>query len=437
MLLKIFWKKVTNIGVDEAELGAEVVKVRLFNQLIFIALITSCLAMVSYFITNDSMKIIYTTLANIILESLVLLMAFQKKHIIARHIGLLVFPTLIAIHILVLGKNFGEANIFSAIALAAYFIYDGNKRLRIAAVIYITILFIVAKLTSIEMFNSHYDYSNPYDELVTFPATIIVLGLIVVLYQKSLKDYNNQRLNLIRHLEGKNQELAELNEELEQFTYIASHDLKSPLRTISSHLDLIRLHIKRNDLDAVDEDIAFAKKGTKQLYALISDILEYKELSNADTAAAEIDLNLVLPEVLDRLEADLIEKSAVINLLGVLPKVKAKERDLIVLFQNIIQNGIKYNESTAPEIIISSEITAEFINIYFKDNGIGIASEYHEKIFQFFKRLHTTEVYNGTGVGLGLCRKIVRTYKGDLMVSSAENEGAIFQIRFPINMLII
>ena len=246
MILKKLWNKISNIGVDETALGEEVVKVRLFNQLISIALITSCLAMTSYIITNDSRTIILTTLANIILESIALGMAFLKKHKTARHIGLLVFPTLVAIHILILGKNFGEANIFSAIALAAFFIYDGNRKLRIFAVAYIVILFITSKLLSIEMFNSNYDYSNPYDEIVTFPATIIVLGLIVILYQNSLKKYDNQRLAFIKNLKEKNEELAALNDELEQFTYIASHDLKSPLRTISSHLDLIRLHIKRN-----------------------------------------------------------------------------------------------------------------------------------------------------------------------------------------------
>ena len=214
------------------------------------------------------------------------------------------------------------------------------------------------------------------------------------------------------------------------------NDLKSPLRTISSHLDLIRLHIKRNNFEAVDEDIDFAKRGTKQLYTLISDILEYKELSNDNNKVSEIDLNQVLFEVLDRLEADIMDKNSIINLVDTLPKIKAKERDLVVLFQNIIQNGIKYNQAVIPEIVIYSEITTTNINIFFKDNGIGIDPKYHEKIFQFFKRLHTTEIYKGTGIGLGLCRKIVRAYKGDLTIDSVENEGAIFQIQFPIEMFV-
>ncbi len=431
MLLRKFWDSVSNIGLDETDFGKDVVKIRLFNQLIVIALVTSILALIVYWITDDKITIIYTTLANIFLEIFALCMAFMKRHQISRFTGLFIFPTLIATHILVLGKNFGEANIFSAIALAAVFIYEGNKSLRIISVVYITILFIVAKLVSIEMFNSQYDNSNPYDEIITFPATILVLGLIIVLYQKSLDKYDDQKLEFIQNLKEKNDELAVLNEELEEFTYIASHDLKSPLRTVSSHLDLIRLHIKRKNFEAIEEDIKFAKKGTKQMYALISDILEYKELSSDEFEEKEINLNEVLIEVLETLKVEITNSNAAIYLIDQLPNIIGRERDFVVLFQKIIQNGIQYNESITPEIEIYSKVETNQISIFLKDNGIGISKEYHEKVFQFFKRLHTKENYDGTGVGLGLCRKIVRSYKGEILIAESGNNGSVFQIIFP------
>ena len=169
---------------------------------------------------------------------------------------------------------------------------------------------------------------------------------------------------------------------------------------------------------------------------MISDILEYKELSNSEASEKELDLNEVLNEVLQRLEADFNEKKATVFLINQLPKITARERDLVVLFQNIIQNGIKYNESAKPEIEITTVINTNNFSINFKDNGIGVESIYHEKIFQFFKRLHTSEVYSGTGIGLGLSRKIIRTYKGDILIESSANNGSIFKIIFPIEMLI-
>jgi signal transduction histidine kinase len=429
MNIKGLWLAITNLGIEEESQGREVIRIRLLNQLMFISLMTSFLIIFTYIFDFQGYVIIITTIANMTIEFLGLYFAHKKKHRLARFMATFVFPTQIAISVLLVGGGFGEANIFTALAFAAFILYEGERLLQITAVAYSCLLFIGSKLYIIQ--NGLVSTAQkPYDEIITFPIILIVLGLIILIYQRELKIYEEQKLNLIKDLEQKNEELIETNSELEQFTYIASHDLKTPLRTISSHLDLIRFHLKKNDMEAVEEDIDFAKKGAKQLYNLVTDILEYKGLSYQDDIFENLNLNETLKKVLENFDT----QKANIQY-ETLPTVTGRERDFIVLFQNMIENGLKYNESKNPHVSISSETTSEHFIIIFEDNGIGISEEYHEKIFQFFKRLHTHEEYEGTGIGLGLCQKIIKYYNGTIEVESTENQGSTFKVYLPVEMV--
>ena len=434
MALRSIWTYITNIGIDEAALGREVIKVRLLNQLIFLALFTSLLALSTYIIFFDGYTIIFTTLANIALESFGIFLAFQRKHITARVLAVFAFPTLIANHVLILGGNFGEANIFTAIGLMSFILYEGQRRIQITAIVYISFLFVASKLYTIQRVYEAQFEKNPYDEIVTFPMVLIILGLILFLYQREMKRYEEQKSNLIKDLEGKNEALFQLNNELEQFTYIASHDLKTPLRTISSYLDLIPLHLKKQDTEGLDRDIQFAKKGASQMYALINDILEYKRISQLEPKQDKIDLNAIFEEVKHNLNHLIQEKKGVL-ISDKLPIIKGNKSDYIALFQNLIENGLKYNQSEQPIVSIYAKKKGNSLHLFFEDNGIGIAPEYHDRIFKFFNRLHTPEEYEGTGIGLGLCKKIMSKYKGDILVVSNLGEGAVFQLSFPDDLL--
>lgn len=433
--LNHLWEKITNNGVDEAALGRDVVRIRLLNQLIFIAFITSLLAMITYILTNEGVTVIYTTLANIILELAGIYFAYQQKHHITRFLSCWVFPAFIANHVMILGGNFGEANIFTAAAFMNFIIYEGNKRLQIPIVIYTCALFILSKLYVINYATQAIIEKNPYDEIVTFPMIILILGLIILLYQKSLKKYEAQQAVLIQNLEQKNSELQTVNDELEQFTYIASHDLKTPLRTINSHVGLAKRHLQRKNYEAIEEDLQFVSRGAKQMYALVSDILEYKSLGNKNEVYEILDLNEILTTVLSSLEVLMIEQNAEV-FAHPLPKINGRKRDFTVLLQNFIENGIKYNESASPKVQINIENTTNHFTIVIQDNGIGIAPEFHQKIFQFFKRLHTQEKYQGTGIGLGLCKKIVQDYNGTITIDSEKGNGSTFRIIFPKNILV-
>jgi signal transduction histidine kinase len=435
MNISSFWNTITNIGVNEAELGREVVKVRLLNQVMFVAVTASILVLISYIITNDTTVIILSTMGNIIIEGTGLFVSYKKRHQLARFLAMVIFPTWVGVNVIVNGGGFGEASIFSTTAFCAFIIFEGQRRVQIPSVVYITAIFISTKLYVINYLPSTDLTINPYDEIITFPLVLIILGLIILLYQREIKRFETQREGFIDDLERKNEALSEVNEELEQFTYIASHDLKTPLRSINSHLDLINWHIDREDFSAVKEDIIFAKQGAKQMYALINDILEYKQLNNPNEAVSSVDLNETLSNVVHQLDVYIKEQNAEISY-SLLPKIQAKTTDVMVLFQNLIENGIKYNQSDKPTVNISHLVNDEFLELRFEDNGIGIEEEYRAKVFQFFKRLHGSNEYEGTGIGLGLCRKIVQNYNGSITVDGLEKGGSVFIVRYPIGIYV-
>jgi signal transduction histidine kinase len=429
MSLKGLWNRITNIGIDETALGKEVVKARLLNQLIVASLFTSLLALITYIVFFEGYTIIFTTTANIILESIGLFLAFRQKHIAVRYIAAFAFPTLIAVHVFILGGNFGEANIFLAMGFSSFILFEGQRRWQITAVLYISALFIVTKLYVINYQIGSDVKINPYDEIVTFPMMLIILGLIILIYQSELKKYEAQKSKFIKDLKSKNLEL-------EEFTYIASHDLKTPLRTVSSYLDLSKIHLQKKNLAEATKSLDAAKKGTVQMYALINDILEYKRITQDEDSVEEtIDLNALIETVREKIGPAFQQKKILIQYES-LPTIRANQNEILALFQNLIENGLKYNESAQAKISITHQVTDQHLKIAFEDNGIGIEEAHYEKIFKFFNRLHRPEDYEGSGIGLGLCKKIVQKYEGDISVQSKIGDGTTFTIYFPKTLLL-
>jgi len=266
---------------------------------------------------------------------------------------------------------------------------------------------------------------SPYDEVFALFIAGGWLGSVIFAF---IKD----RERLIKTLQNNNTQLKHTTEELERFTYIASHDLKSPLRTINSFIGLIERDISRENYNALPERMQFVKSGAQQMNTLVEDILEISTLKDPnDKKKEEVDLNKVLEKVQANLTEDINSKNAVINS-DKLPSFYCDEAEFLLVFQNVIQNGIKYNDNERPTVNISTQKTDNHVIISFKDNGIGIDEEYHNQIFQFFKRLHSSDKYMGTGLGLGLCKKIVNSYDGKIEVDSKAGEGSTFRIKLKL-----
>jgi PAS domain S-box-containing protein len=227
-----------------------------------------------------------------------------------------------------------------------------------------------------------------------------------------------------------NEHLARSNSDLEQFAYVASHDLQEPLRKVSSFCDLL----KEEYGDKFDEEgtqyIQFIIDGSTRMRALIQDLLSYSRIKNEDTDLVDVDVAGSVKNAIDNLEQAIKESQAVVTV-DQMPTIKADLRQLSQMFQNLIGNAIKYRCSDVPNIQIRAESNETGWIFSVADNGIGIEPQYREKVFGVFKRLHDRQSYTGTGIGLAICKRIVDRLGGRIWIEANDPKGTIFRFSVP------
>lgn len=232
------------------------------------------------------------------------------------------------------------------------------------------------------------------------------------------------RKKIVTELETRTKELARSNTELEQFAYVASHDLQEPLRTVATYLQLLEKRYK-DKLDPEAKDfIAYALGGSNRMRALIHSILEYSRI-NRIKPFEDIDMNLLLKEVLENIRVSIKENNVSIKI-NELPEIHGDHVLINQLFQNLIENAIKFKKTINPEIIISCKRQGNEYLYSVADNGIGMKKEFTRKIFDIFQRLNSREEYSGTGIGLAICKKIVERHGGEIWVESEAGKGSTF-----------
>ncbi|WP_420386137.1 PAS domain S-box protein [Roseivirga sp.] len=224
-----------------------------------------------------------------------------------------------------------------------------------------------------------------------------------------------------------NIELTNTVEQLKQFAYITAHDLKEPLRTINSFIQLLRQELEQVDLSETTQSyLNFVESGANRLQDLIQGLLDYTRLDDGQISYKEISVNKLISEVLKDISFQIDESDAKIEL-GEYPNIIANEHRIKILFQNLISNAIKFRKpGSSVSIHITYESKPEFHEFSVMDDGIGIADDNQELIFKIFKRLHTRSKYEGTGIGLSICKKIVSQHGGNISVDSVEGHGARF-----------
>lgn len=243
-------------------------------------------------------------------------------------------------------------------------------------------------------------------------------------------------------LELKNYDLERMNKELESFNYIASHDLQEPLRKIQTFTERIVEKGRNEFTPATLEYFNKIMVSSARMKLLIEDLLMFSQTTGNENNFEQVDLELVLEEVKNILSASIDEKQAVIESMA-LPTIRAIPFQIQQLFLNLISNAIKYSgENAKPHIQIRSEVvdssvipvpslTGKYIEISFKDNGIGFEEEHAEKIFGLFQRLHHKDQYSGTGIGLAICKKIMQNHHGFIYAHSTLGKGSVFTTYFP------
>jgi PAS domain S-box-containing protein len=268
----------------------------------------------------------------------------------------------------------------------------------------------------------------------------------------TVMDISNEKKTaelLEQKIEERTKELTQLNEQLKQFTYAASHDLQEPLRKITYFMDRLIVKISPT-LDEEDKKITERiSKTTERMRVLINDLLAYSNTSLGITGFQEVDLSTVVQEVLDDMEATIIDNGASVVYEN-LPKVTGDARQLRQMFQNLISNALKYHkigEESRVHIGVNLVNAADIKNLHLEDssalyhliqvtdNGIGFKNEDASRIFQLFQRLHGRSEYAGTGVGLAIVQKVVENHKGYIWAESEPGNGASFNILLPVTSL--
>jgi light-regulated signal transduction histidine kinase (bacteriophytochrome) len=233
-----------------------------------------------------------------------------------------------------------------------------------------------------------------------------------------------------KKLAEKMEELARSNADLEQFAYVASHDLQEPLRMVAAYTQLLAERYRGKLDENADKFIGYACEGALRLQALVQDLLAFSRTGRNCAACGRVDCNEVMEEILLSLGPAMQESGAVVTH-AALPVVWADRSQLAQVFQNLIANAIKFRGKEPPAVSVQAEKAGEQWLFSVSDNGIGIAPEYAENIFVVFQRLHTRTEYPGNGIGLAICKKIVERHGGKIWVEAQAGHGSIFKFTMP------
>lgn len=226
------------------------------------------------------------------------------------------------------------------------------------------------------------------------------------------------------------QDLKESNQELEQFAFVASHDLQEPVRIVSSYIQLFSKRYQSEVDETAQKYIQYIVDNNKRIQDMIASLLKYSRVGRKAASPHKIDSTIACEQAISNLKLSIAQKEAIVNFKK-LPEVFANETELLQIFQNLISNAIKYCSKKKPVVSIEAHEHQNEWVFTVSDNGIGIEPEYSEKIFEIFKRLHTKSEYPGTGIGLAICKKIVEKNRGRIWVESTPGQGSKFHFTIP------
>lgn len=261
------------------------------------------------------------------------------------------------------------------------------------------------------------------------------LGKLPLAIRRALKEnqLRAQRKAAEEELAQSVKELARSNHDLEQFAYVASHDLQEPLRMVAAYTQLLAEKYRGKLDEQADKYIHYAVDGATRMQTLIQDLLAFSRAGREGTEVADIDFNVVVRQALLNLEVAVKDSGTTVNF-DSLPTLPANEAQLRQVFQNLIGNAMKFRGANAPQVRIVAEKDHEEWTFSIADNGIGIAPDHMESIFVVFHRLHTRQEYPGNGIGLSICKKIIERHGGRIWVESQEGRGSTFKFSLPAHV---
>ena len=419
-------QKLVNLGIDP-EIDWNInSKVRLLNKL-GIATFLTIIIMIFVRIASSPVTA-FTSLWGLFVIILVFAAHSKHKYNLAKHIASFGFPIMLFLIIYAEGASFGEFIIYLLCITLSYILYEDNPFYKNLSTLYNLALAIGSYLYVTKYFPGSIS-SNTFGSICLFTASIFAIHFLMSFYQLEITRKNHEKEKLISSIGDK-------NIELERFAHITSHDLKEPLRNIVSFAELSLKSHQQNKSDKTAEYLEIIKTNAYQMHNLVSETLEMISYDKEFTKIAKVDLNEIIEIVKELLAESLSRENIVINSDDSLPTILSHKNEMISLFKNIIENGIKYNENIIPTITIASKRVNEKIIITIKDNGIGIKEQYKDSIFEMYKRLSNKSKISGSGLGLAICKKIVEKLNGNIWIESEFGFGSTFFISIPDNLVL-
>jgi len=249
--------------------------------------------------------------------------------------------------------------------------------------------------------------------------------------EQALQDSSDKYRQLAEELSVTNSELSSVNRELEQFTAIVSHDLKEPLRTVRSFLQLMDQHLDQQKFDLIKPSIGKGILAAQRMHDLIDNLLHYSQISKIGLQRQKLKVEDLIGEAIQNLNDAVEQSGAQIRVNSDVPFIYGDRVQLVQLFQNLLANALKFTNGSKPEVEVRSWMENGSVRFVVEDNGIGISPDHLEKIFEIFRRLHFANQYAGNGVGLAVCKKVVERHRGKIWAESVPGSGASFHIVLP------
>ncbi len=253
-----------------------------------------------------------------------------------------------------------------------------------------------------------------------------------LLTERSMDLSSKELMEANEKMSAQTKQLQKSNDELKQFGYAVSHDLKEPLRTIAGYIQLIELRTKEQLADETREFMQFAVSGVKQMKKMLEAMLQYAQVDGMMSSKVPINLNVVIDIVKSNTRESLISSNACFNYPTNLPFVNGYETQLVLLFQNILSNSIKFRSTQPLQIDLTYRTLNKNHLFSFQDNGIGIPEKEHDRVFNLFKRVHNNLDYEGIGMGLSICKKIIENHGGEMWIEKTpNNSGCLIYFTLP------
>ena len=424
-----FINKIFHIGIYEDTPEDDKGVIVLFNQLSY--------TIASIFVITFFQDLFVLDIRGMLMDIITILVCLNgpilnyfRLHKVAKMLFMLVHPLLLAIVIVIYSDMMHSSYIFILSFTCALILFENRKTI-ISLVLYITALWFGA-----DFYCSNYPplitYNPSFLDTSTAPVmTLLGIYLIISTYKKNVRSKEKTLKATLTSEQNQNEKLNIANTELERFAFATSHDLKTPVRAIVSFLNLIEIKIQKQEYSDLKEYIGHAKEGGIRINRMISEILEFSKLNIGQVLTrSEVDLNEIFAKNIVNLEGILLEKNGKFEV-ATLGKINSNELLLELLFQNLLENGLKFNKNEKPYVKVFSKKEEKGISIFFEDNGIGIEEEFHETIFHVFTKLHNQQDYVGTGMGLAICKKIMERLGGSISFTSEKNIGTTFVLFFP------